>query len=168
MTTLGDTAPGLTLAILVLGADFNVSAEEKRTLSQLVWHLFRKGNDFVLNDLMKIEAKENQIDIITLIRLKCEDVEKAISALETRNHMKASLELVEALVSDMDDLEFMFWYGVSLYASLSDNDSSQINQNMGELEIDFLRLIQANHPKLKDYTFVQIVNAARNHVAKAL
>ena len=168
MTTLGDTAPGLTLAILVLGADFNVSAEEKRTLSQLVWHLFRKGNDFVLNDLMKIEAKENQIDIITLIRLKCEDVEKAISALETRNHMKASLELVEALVSNMDDLEFMFWYGVSLYASLSDNDSSQINQNMGELEIDFLRLIQANHPKLKDYTFVQIVNAARNHVAKAL
>ena len=168
MTTLGDTAPGLTLAILVLGADFNVSAEEKRTLSQLVWHLFRKGNDFVLNDLMKIEAKENQIDIITLIRLKCEDVEKAISALETRNHMKASLELVEALVSTMDDLEFMFWYGVSLYASLSDNDSSQINQNMGELEIDFLRLIQANHPKLKDYTFVQIVNAARNHVAKAL
>lgn len=168
MTTLGDTAPGLTLAILVLGADFNVSAEEKRTLSQLIWHLFRKGNDFVLKDLMKIEAKENQIDIITLIRLKCEDVEKAISALETRNHMKASLELVEALVSNMDDLEFMFWYGVSLYASLSDNDSSQINQNMGELEIDFLRLIQANHPKLKDYTFVQIVNAARNHVAKAL
>ena len=168
MTTLGDTAPGLTLAILVLGADFNVSAEEKRTLSQLVWHLFRKGNDSVLKDLMKIETKENQIDIITLIRLKCEEVEKAISALETRNHMKASLELVEALVSNMDDLEFMFWYGVSLYASLSDNDSSQINQNMGELEIDFLRLIQANHPKLKDYTFVQIVNAARNHVAKAL
>ena len=168
MTTLGDTAPGLTLAILVLGADFNVSAEEKRTLSQLVWHLFRKGNDLVLKDLMKIETKENQIDIITLIRMKCEEVEKAISALETRNHMKASLELVEALVSNMDDLEFMFWYGVSLYASLSDNDSSQINQNMGELEIDFLRLIQANHPKLKDYTFVQIVNAARNHVAKAL
>ncbi len=168
MTTLGDTAPGLTLAILVLGADFNVSAEEKRTLSQLVWHLFRKGNDLVLKDLMKIETKENQLDIITLIRLKCEEVEKAISALETRNHMKASLELVEALVSNMDDLEFMFWYGVSLYASLSDNDSSQINQNMGELEIDFLRLIQANHPKLKDYTFVQIVNAARNHVAKAL
>ena len=168
MTTLGDTAPGLTLAILVLGADFNVSAEEKRTLSQLIWHLLRKSNNFVLKDLMKIEAKENQIDIITLIRLKCEDVEKAISALETRNHMKASLELVEALVSNMDDLEFMFWYGVSLYASLSDNDSSQINQNMGELEIDFLRLIQANHPKLKDYTFVQIVNAARNHVAKAL
>tara|TARA_A100001037_G_scaffold254847_1_gene240137 strand:- start:695 stop:1201 length:507 start_codon:yes stop_codon:yes gene_type:complete len=168
VTTLGDTAPGLTLAILVLGADFNVSAEEKRTLSQLVWHLFRKGNDLVLKDLMKIETKENQLDIITLIRLKCEEVEKAISALETRNHMKASLELVEALVSNMDDLEFMFWYGVSLYASLSDNDSSQINQNMGELEIDFLRLIQANHPKLKDYTFVQIVNAARNHVAKAL
>ena len=168
MTTLADTAPGLTLAILVLGADFNVSAEEKRTLSQLIWHLFRKGNDLVLKDLMKIETKENQLDIITLIRLKCEEVEKAISALETRNHMKASLELVEALVSNMDDLEFMFWYGVSLYASLSDNDSSQINQNMGELEIDFLRLIQANHPKLKDYTFVQIVNAARNHVAKAL
>ena len=72
---------------------------------------------------------------------KCEDVEKAISALETRNHMKASLELVEALVSNMDDLEFMFWYGVSLYASLSDNDSSQITQNMGELEIDFLRSV---------------------------
>ena len=72
MTTLGDTAPGLTLAILVLGADFNVSAEEKRTLSQLIWHLFRKGNDFVLKDLMKIEAKENQIDIITLIQGKGE------------------------------------------------------------------------------------------------
>jgi hypothetical protein len=39
---------------------------------------------------------------------------------------------------------------------------------MGELEIQFLKTIQTSHPKLKDYTFVQIVNAARNHVAKAL
>ena len=82
--------------------------------------------------------------------------------------MKASLELVEALITNMDDLEFMFWYGVSLYASLSDNNSTQITQNMGELEIDFLRMIQASHPKLKDYTFMQIVNASRNHVAEAI
>ena len=168
METLGDTAPGLTLAILVLGADFNVSAEERRTLSQLIWHLFRKNNDFVTKDLANVEDKETQIDIITLIRVRCEEVEKAIAAKETRHHLKASLELVEALITNMDDLEFMFWYGVSLYASLSDNNSTQITQNMGELEIDFLRLIQASHPKLKNYTFMQIVNASRNHVAKAI
>ena len=168
MQTLGDNAPGLTLAILVLGADFNVSAEERRTLSQLIWHLLRKNNDFVMKDLAEIEEKQTQIDIIALIRQRCEEVEKAIAAQETRNHMKASLELVETLIADMDDLEFMFWYGVSLYASLSDNNSTQITQNMGELEIDFLRMIQARHPKLKDYTFMQIVNASRNHVAEAI
>ena len=68
----------------------------------------------------------------------------------------------------MEDLEFMFWYGVSLYASMSDNDANQVSKNMGELEIDFLKLIQESHPKLKDYTFIQIVNASRNHVAQAI
>ena len=168
MQTLGDTAPGLILAILVLGADFNVSAEERRTLSQLVWHLVRKKNEFVVKDLENIEDKDSQVDIVSLIRIKCEEVEKAIAAQETRDHMKASLELVESVMTNMKDLEFMFWYGISLYASMSDNDSNQISKNMGELEIDFLRLVQERHHKLKDYTFVQIVNASRNHVAKAI
>ena len=75
MQTLGDNAPGLTLAILVLGADFNVSAEERRTLSQLIWHLLRKNNDFVMKDLAEIEEKQTQIDIIALIRQRCEEVE---------------------------------------------------------------------------------------------
>ena len=168
MQTLGDTAPGLTLAILVLGADFNVSAEERRTLSQLIWHLIRKNNEFVVKDLEKIDAKDSQVDIVSLIRVRCEEVEKAIAARETRDHMKASLELVESVIANMEDLEFMFWYGVSLYASMSDNDSNQVSKNMGELEIDFLKLVQERHPKLKDYTFIQIVNASRNHVAKAI
>ena len=71
MQTLGDTAPGLTLAILVLGADFNVSAEERRTLSQLVWHLIRKNNEFVVKDLEKVDAKDSQVDIVSLIRVRC-------------------------------------------------------------------------------------------------
>ena len=166
--TIGETAPGLTLTILVLGADFNVSAEERRTLSQLVWHLLRKNNEFMITDLAGVEEKDSQIDIVTLVRRKCEEVDKAIAAQETKNHMQASLELVQQLIEGMPDLEFMFWYGISLYASLSDNDSNQISQNMGELEIDFLKLIQTSHPNLKDYTFVQIVNASRNHIAKAL
>ncbi len=168
MQSLSDKAPGLTLAILVLGADFNVSAEERRTLSQLVWHLFRKNNEFMVNDLTKVDEKESQVDIVSLVRQKCEEVDKAIAAQETRDHMQASLELVQTIIEGMDDLQFLFWYGISLYASLSDNDSNQIAQNMGELEIQFLKTIQTSHPKLKDYTFVQIVNAARNHVAKAL
>ena len=168
MQTLGDKAPGLILAILVLGADFNVSAEERRTLSQLIWHLIRKNNEFVVKDLEKIENKDSQVDIVSLIRIKCEEVEKAIASQETRDHMKASLELVESVITKMEDLEFMFWYGISLYASISDNDSNQISKNMGELEIDFLKLVQERHPKLKNYTFVQIVNASRNHVAKAI
>ena len=168
MQTLGDKAPGLILAILVLGADFNVSAEERRTLSQLIWHLIRKNNEFVIKDLEKIENKDSQVDIVSLIRIKCEEVEKAIASQETRDHMKASLELVESVITKMEDLEFMFWYGISLYASISDNDSNQISKNMGELEIDFLKLVQERHPKLKNYTFVQIVNASRNHVAKAI
>ena len=168
MQTLGDTAPGLTLAILVLGADFNVSAEERRTLSQLVWHLIRKNNEFVVKDLEKIDAKDSLVDIVSLIRVRCEEVEKAIAAQETRDHMKASLELVESVIANMEDLEFMFWYGVSLYASMSDNDSNQVSKNMGELEIDFLKLVQERHHKVKDYTFIQIVNASRNHVAKAI
>ena len=166
--TIGETAPGLTLAILVLGADFNVSAEERRTLSQLVWHLLRKNNEFMITDLAGVEEKDSQIDIVTLVRRKCEEVDKAVAAQETKNHMQASLELVQQLIEGMPDLEFMFWYGISLYASLSDNDSNQIAQNMGELEIEFLKLIQTSHPNLKDYTFVQIVNASRNHIAKAL
>ena len=168
MQSLGDKAPGLTLAILVLGADFNVSAEERRTLSQFVWHLFRKNNEFMVNDLTNVDEKESQVDIVSLVRQKCEEVDKAIAAQETRDHMQASLELVQIIMQGMDDLQFLFWYGISLYASLSDNDSNQIAQNMGELEIQFLKTIQTSHPKLKDYTFVQIVNAARNHVAKAL
>ena len=59
MQTLVDTAPGLTLAILVLGADFNVSAEERRTLSQLVWHLIRKNNEFVVNFSKSSEFRFN-------------------------------------------------------------------------------------------------------------
>ena len=110
----------------------------------------------------------DRVDIVSLIRIRCEEVEKAIAAQETRDHMKASLELVESVIANMEDLEFMFWYGVSLYASMSDNDSNQVSKNMGELEIDFLKLVQERHPKLKDYTFIQIVNASRNHVAKAI
>ena len=168
MQNFGEQTPGLNLAILVLGADFNVSAEERRTLSQLVWHLFRKGNEFAVADLANIEDKDSQVDIITLVRIKCEEVEKAISAKDTRNHMQASLELVEEIMLSMGDLQFMFWYGISLYASLSDNDSNQISRDMGELELDFLKLVQKNHPQLKNYTFIQIVKAARSQVAAAL
>ena len=84
MQSLGDKAPGLTLAILVLGADFNVSAEERRTLSQLVWHLFRKNNEFMVNDLTNVDEKESQVDIVSLVRQKCEEVDKAIAAQETK------------------------------------------------------------------------------------
>ena len=135
-----------------------LSAPERETLCNLLWHLGAKDNSYITREIPSLKTMSHQLDLLGFLKEKTTEVSKIMDKADFQGDSSLrSISCIEAL-SGITLEEYYFWIGLCYLTLAADHQEDPIGKTLEQAELSCLKEIITSNEKLLGKSFVNVVN----------